>query len=78
MTTPTLPYRQQQQNITQSHFSPLQSLKKKVGLIKIDAAKLPVNEIKQKRSGTNLIRRKECDQPGSFPIIHSEVTAVLK
>jgi hypothetical protein len=41
--------------------------------------KLLVNEIKQLvRSGKNLIRRRECDQPGSFPTIRSEVTAVLK
>jgi hypothetical protein len=42
---------------------------------KIDAAKLPVNEI-FKRSGKSLIRQREFDQPGPLPIIHLEVTAV--
>jgi hypothetical protein len=44
-TTSTLPFKQQQ-NIAQSHFSPfITVLGKKVGQLKIAAAKLPVNEI---------------------------------
>ena len=57
----------------------VQSRKKKVGQLEnIDAAKLPVNEIKKKlvRSGKSLIRRRECLQPGPFSIIRLEVTAV--
>jgi hypothetical protein len=47
MTTPTLSYKQQQ-NIAQSPFFPLlQSWKQKSEQLKIDAAKHPVNEIKQ-------------------------------
>jgi hypothetical protein len=73
-----LPFKQQQ-NIAQSHFFPtITVLKKKVGQLKIDAAKLPVNEILKKMviSEKNLIRQRECDQPGSFLIIRLEVTAV--
>jgi hypothetical protein len=53
-------------------------LEKKVGQLKIDAAKLPVIEISKKlvRFGKNLIRQRKCDQPGSFLIIGLEVTAV--
>jgi hypothetical protein len=44
-TTPSLPFKQQQ-NIPQSHFFPHhQRLGKKVGQVKIDTAKFPVNEI---------------------------------
>ena len=43
--TPTLRFKPQQ-NIGQSHFFPTVTvLEKKVGQLKIDAAKLPVNEI---------------------------------
>jgi hypothetical protein len=45
MITSTLPFKKQQ-NIVQSHCSPtLTVLKKKVGQLKIDTAKLPMNEI---------------------------------
>jgi hypothetical protein len=51
-----------------------------VGQLKIDTAKLPVNENFKKlvKSGKSLIRQRECNQPGYFPIIHLEITAVLK
>jgi hypothetical protein len=48
MITPTLRFKQQK-NIARSHYSPHRySLVKKVGQLKIDAAKLPVNEILKK------------------------------
>ena len=76
--TPTLRFKPQQ-NIGQSHFfSTVTVLDEKVGQLKIDAAKLPENEIFKKlvRSGKNSIRQRKCDQPGSFLIIRLEVTAV--
>ena len=52
MTNSTLPFKQQQ-NIAQSHFSPfITVLGKKVGQLKIDAMKFPVNEF-QKENATN-------------------------
>jgi hypothetical protein len=78
MISPTLQFKQQQ-NIAQSHFFPYcYSLGKKVGQFKIDAAKLPVNQIEKRlvRSGKNLNRQRECDQPGLFLIIRLEVTAI--
>jgi hypothetical protein len=52
--------------------------KKCNALTKIVSAMLPVNEIFEKlvRSGKSSIRQRECDQPGPFPIICLEVTAV--
>jgi hypothetical protein len=77
MTTPSLLFKQQQ-NIAQSHVFPFITVLEKTGTAEDCCCEAPCewNLKKLVRSEKNSIRRRECDQPGSFSIIHLEVIAV--